>query len=207
MKGHHPGRHFIQDDPQRIDVAARVHFLSAALLGGHIGRRTGDGPTLGQLATPRYFGQAEICEQRPVGLRQQDVAGFDVPMHDPLFVGILQRAGHLIDQPAHLFWSHGFPQQLAQSAGFHELHDDVGGVALFSVVNHHQDIRVPQAGDGLCLTPEAFEEGVVLFRVVGRHHLDRHITVQGGLVGLEDGGHTSLADLGNDPVPAQLSAD
>ena len=66
--------------------------FATGLLGTHVGRRPGVAWPLAEVLLPQ--GQAEIGHERLAAGVEQDVARLDVPMDQPLLVGVVQRLGH-----------------------------------------------------------------------------------------------------------------
>jgi len=97
-EGRLTGQAFVQHTTEREDVGAAVHVLDARLLGRGVERRpdelAGGGEPLARALQP---GDAEV---RDLGLArgQHDHVGWlDVPVHDAVAVGVVQRARHLGD--------------------------------------------------------------------------------------------------------------
>ena len=85
---------FVEDHAQAEDVAAAIDPMPFAtgLLRTHVGGRPGVAWPLAHVLLSQ--GQPEIRHERLAALVEQDVAGLDVPMHQPLLVGVVQRLGH-----------------------------------------------------------------------------------------------------------------
>ena len=85
---------FVEDHAQAEDVAAAIDPMpfATSLFGTHVGRRPGVAWPLAHVLLPQ--GQPEIRHERLAALVEQDVARLDVPMHQPLLVGVVQRLGH-----------------------------------------------------------------------------------------------------------------
>jgi len=66
--------------------------FATGLLGTHVGGRPGVAWPLAHVLFPQR--QPEVPDERLAALVEQDVAGLDVPMHQPLLVGVVQRLGH-----------------------------------------------------------------------------------------------------------------
>ena len=85
---------FVEDDAQAEDVAAAIDPMpfAAGLLRTHVGGRPGIAWPLAHILLPQ--GQPEIGHERLAALVEQNVARLDVPMHQPLLVGVVQCLGH-----------------------------------------------------------------------------------------------------------------
>jgi hypothetical protein len=100
-----PGQQFVQQHPQRVDIAARIHVQAAhlCLLRAHISRRAdelleGRKEGLVGQSTLRRLGDPEVDHlgnRHAVMQRHQDVRRLDVPMNNPLLVRMLDRPAHL----------------------------------------------------------------------------------------------------------------
>jgi hypothetical protein len=148
-------------------------------------------------------GQPEI---RHIGLAvgvQQDVAGLDVPVDQPLAMSGVQRPGHHRHQ-FHGF-RHGRPvvlDPLRQRAAFDVLrHDEKGAILGAAHVMHGNDMRVVEAGDGAGF-------GQVGFGVFGPgnksgvRHLDGDRPLQLLVVGQVDDTEAASAQDSLHPVAA-----
>ena len=85
-KGRPPGQRFVEDCPERIDVAAFIDLIdvSRGLLGRHVVRRADDraGPR-GRRFAAWHLGQTEIADVgSPRGV-EQNVRRLEVAMHEP----------------------------------------------------------------------------------------------------------------------------
>ena len=101
--------------------------------------------------------QPEVEQFHPSRLRDHDVAGFQIPMHHTLPVGLVQRVGNLdgvfeclIERQPSLF------QPLLECLALDVLHDEVVNPVLFADVVERADVGVVQAADSSCFTLEAF---------------------------------------------------
>ena len=102
-EGRRPGQQFVEQHPQAVDVAARIHIQTThlGLLRAHVGRRAnhravvGEDGLLGQVLVGG-FGHAEVNDhghRHAAVERDQDVGGLEVPVNDPLLVRALDRLG------------------------------------------------------------------------------------------------------------------
>ena len=94
LNGRRPDQQFVEDDAQAEDVAAAIDPMPFAtgLFRTHVGGRPGVARPLAHVLLSQ--GQPEIGHERLAALVEQNVARLDVPMHQPLLVGVVQRLGH-----------------------------------------------------------------------------------------------------------------
>ena len=88
--------------------------------------------------------------------QHHDVAGFDVPVHDALLMGVVQPVAHLSHDREPVFERQAVvADDLAQLPAVEQLHDDEEApVVLAHLVDRH-DVRMAQPGAGLGLAEEA----------------------------------------------------
>jgi hypothetical protein len=89
------GQHFKDDDPQGVDIAAAVHFISLGLFRTHVSRGADDsaaGDGSGALGLGD-FGNAEIGNIGFADMVEEDVARFQVAMDDAFCMGFIERTG------------------------------------------------------------------------------------------------------------------
>ena len=95
LVGQLAGEQFVQDDAQAVDVAAVIECFAFNLFRTHVRHVPKLPPSplsSGEKAIPKSV------EQRPAVVVEQDVRRLDVPVNEPLPVGIGQRLGDLGDQ-------------------------------------------------------------------------------------------------------------
>ena len=94
-------QHFVEHDPQAVDVGPGVEFLAQALLWGHVVRRTDHAPGLRQVVQDAQVPQPRDPEVQHLhagsGTRERDddVVRLDVAMDDVLLVRRVQRTADL----------------------------------------------------------------------------------------------------------------
>ena len=84
-----PGEELVEDEAERVDVAARRDFAAGELLGRHVGGRAG---------AQRFAGrsrQAEIGDADPAVAVEHDVGGLQIAMDDAAIVRRGQARAHL----------------------------------------------------------------------------------------------------------------
>ena len=135
----------INNHSQRIHVGAAVHIhLAASLLGRHITRRpdhvAGSGQILGGIAHP---GDAKVGDKGVAFLVDHDVRGLEIPVHDPLAVGIIERRGHLVKHVQHFLGRKPVGlHHLLEGAALQEAHHNVRGVVRSIKVIDRQEVGV-----------------------------------------------------------------
>ncbi len=216
-----PGGHLVEGGSEREDVASRVGLLSFELLGSHVlegaekrslgrhGRRVRrhcGKPGQDRRRRSRFpFGKAEIQELHS-RLRHHDVAGLQVPVHDPLPVRLVESVGDLEAVTQNQLGrkrASGEPRR--ERLAFEVLHDDVVGFALAADVVQGADVRVGDRRDRLRLPLEALAKlGVA--RESFRKDLDRDLAAESRVLRLVDLAHPSRADRREDLVGAEARA-
>ena len=149
---------------------------------------------------------AEVDEVREVVVVHQDVGRFDVAVHQPGLVGVVQRRRDLLDDRhrARRVERSGVEQGLQVDA-VDQPHGHVQAtVDLADVVDRH-DVGIVQACRGAGLAAEPLLEIGVLGEV-GEQHLQRHDAVDGGVVGAPHLAHAAAAQQLDQPVAAERRA-
>ena len=195
------GEQLVQQAAGRVQVAAGIDPLAPGLLRRQVLGGTDDlrGLRHGGLGVADRPGDAEVHHLDLAIAGQHHVAGLDVAVHDPVAVAVVQGAQHPVgdlqgplgQQPAVL------PEQVAQGAAVHILHDDVGdvrpvGVVLAGVV-YRDDRRVVQRGGRLGLAAEPCLERLVPGQVLAEG-LHRDDAVQADIPCPVHLGHAAPAD-------------
>ena len=107
-------QHFVEDDPEAVDVGTAVHGLDPGLLRGQVIRSADDGAVHGDVGlTLEVLGNSIICQHRYAVLPEQNVAWLYVAMDDTLLVRNLQRITDGGEDLQSVFGSHaGLDAQL-----------------------------------------------------------------------------------------------
>ena len=156
-----PGRHFVEDNAKRKQIAARIKFFAARLFRRHINRSPRNDTDRGQrilirsilirghALVARQFGQAEVENFHLSGLRDKQIGRFDVAMNDALGVKRLQRLRHLYRDVKQFFELQRLPMNaLLQALPFQLLHHDEGMPAVVLDVMDGANVRMVQARRG-----------------------------------------------------------
>ena len=201
--GCRPDQQLVEDHAQAEDVAAAIDPMPFAtgLLGTHVGGRPGVAWPLADVLLPQ--GQPEIGHERLAAPVEQDVARLDVPMHQPLLVGVVQRLGHRRHQfDRFVDRKPGLLEPRGEVGAVDVLRDDEAGAVLGAadIVDGH-DVRVVEVGDGAGF-------GQVGFGVFGPshqlavRHLDGDEPLQLVVVGQVDEAESRLG-----PAPSRSGSD
>ena len=84
-----PGEHFVQDHAQAEDIGPAVHPVpfTAGLFRAHVRRRPGERRASAEVLRPQ--GEAEVGDIRFAVRVKEDVPGLDVPVDDPVVMGVV----------------------------------------------------------------------------------------------------------------------
>ena len=204
-----PGRHLVEQDPQREEVRARVDAVAPHLFRRHgAGRaqnlpgRRERGLAVGGNHRP---GEAEVEDLHVARRRHHHVLGLEIAVHDALGVRFGQTLGDLPTMgqddtdgqrtpAAHL---------LGQGRALDVFHDEPVVAVLVEDVEDLDNGRVREAGDGPRLTAKPCPARSALG--VGTHLLDGHPAIKAPIVRLVDGSHAALAEQLVEAVGAEVS--
>ncbi len=211
-----PRQHLEQDAGQAVDVAAAVHRAAGDLLGRHIVERADEladagepGQRQGLLRQPEV-GEIGVLGAVAVGaLGDEDVARFDVPVHQVVRMGGVQRGGDLEGDPAGGLQRQRSVavEQRPQIPPPDVAHRDVEHAVGLPGLEDRHDVRVVDRRGHPRFMGEAPAEGVVPGEL-GRQQLHRHGTAEPQIFRAVDHRHPAPADLVleqvlGDPAPAQ----
>ena len=145
-----PDQQLIEDDAQAEEVAAAIDPVSFApcLFRTHVGGRPGVTWSLAHILFAQR--QAEIPDKRLATLVEQDIAGLDVPMHEPLLVGVMQRLRHRRHQfDGFVQRQPGLLEPGGEVGAIDVLRDDVAGAVFGATdIEDRNDVRMIEVGDG-----------------------------------------------------------
>src|SRR4028119_788854 len=164
-EGQLAGKRLVEDNAQRVQVARRSHAIAPSLLWGQVGRGAQGQVRLGHRLRgggPRY---AEIRHLYPGRGVQQHVLGLDVAVDYTSVVRDAEGLGHARAYPGGLPGVQGGPfgDAILERPTGDVLHGHVVGAVLVtpSIVDL-DDARVVEGGGVFSLTPEAFDELLVV---------------------------------------------
>ena len=166
VEGWLAGEALLEHAGEGVEVSTPVQGLLADLLGSNVVGRAGEVAALERargtdLAAEPEVGQVDVLAAA-LG-RDEHVGGLDVPVHEAVFVGDIQRFGHLVEQPD---GTGGLePSLLAEEplevGALHVAHGDVElPVALGRVVDG-QHVRMVDRGGELGLAQQPLLEALV----------------------------------------------
>ena len=196
--------HFVGDHADAVEIGTAVELLPARLFRAHVARRSERAPGIRHaMALVARERDAEVGQQRPVGLVEQDVLGLHVAMHDVLRV----RVGERLRDRAHDARDLGrlraqvAMREVAVRQVRHRVVQQTAARAPDLV--DRDDVRMIQARDGARLALEAFGQ-LLRHRVLVREHLQRHLALQRQLDREVDLGHAAFAETAHDAVARDL---
>ena len=199
-----PRQHLVEHGPEGEEVGPAVRVFALELLRRHIRVSPQDRPDLGEgsmlggygrrrcggvrRVSPPQLGQPEVQELRP-RLRQHDVARLQVPVHDALPMGRVQRLGDLDGALERLLQrQRPLLQPLGEGLALQVLHHQVVDTVFLAHVVERADVGVGQTGNGLGLPLEALPENGVGGKL-GGEDLQGDGAVQAGVLRPVDFAH------------------
>ena len=177
LERHLAREQLIDDDRQRVEVAAAIERLAARLLGRHIGGRTlHEGVALAFAAPAPREAKIDDLGHEPAGGggAQEDVRGLDVAMDDVVAVGLREGLRDLAGEVHHLLdGERGALAQhhVEQRAAVDQLHRDERRPGELAEVVDGDDVRVDDPRQGAGLGLEAVDVDVVA--ALGPDELER----------------------------------
>ena len=199
-----PARRLVEDEPERVEVAALVDALARRLLRGHVGERAHDVARARERLVAGEVGDAEVGQLgRAVGraraVGDHHVLRLDVAVDDAALVGVLERVGEREPDPQHVAVGDlAGGLELRQRAAAHELGDEEARAVLLAGVEDGDDPGVVEAGDGVGLAA-----GAVVGAAVGGDRLDRHGAPEALVARLVDRAEAARADARTQSVAPQ----
>jgi hypothetical protein len=150
----------MHDEAERVLIRGRTRASVLRLFGADVARRPDEVRKAGVSECAR---DPEVDDANVTARRQEDVAGLDVPVNDPVAVSRGERASgeggdaqHLRDRkrPALL-------EDLREIRPINQLHDDELDAAVGPGVEDRGDVRVGKRGSAPRFSAEPPEEGAV----------------------------------------------
>ena len=184
-----PGQRLVEHRAEREDVGACARLLSLELLRGHVLERAEDRPIGRESPRPcpplvasldrgcDGTGKPEI-EQLGARARHDDVARFQVTVHDAVPVRLIESVGDLNRKPQRLLNGQGpAREQLGERLALQVFHDEKVDSVLAADVIERADVGVIQTGDspGLPLEPQL---PLRVLRPVARQYLEGNAAPQ-----------------------------
>ena len=140
----------------------------------------------------------------PKVLRHENVRRLEILMDDPGIVQGGHAAAHLVEDADRLV-DREHPalvlhEPVVQVVALDVLHRDVGRALVLAHVEHLHDVHVPHAGHRSRLGNET-RATVVGEPAVATDQLERDVSVQHLITGVQHDAHAARAELGEDAVP------
>ena len=201
---HPTGEAFVEHEAERVDVGATVEAFAADLFGRQVLGGAHHHVVAGEVfvAGVEPFRDPEVGEQdAPVG-GDEDVAGFDVAVHEAAAVRLVECAR---DRGADVDREFGAEsllrvEQLAEALAVDELHHDGLASVVDDDVVDGDDVGVAQSGDRDRLAPEPLgDDGVG--GEVGLEPFDRDLAIEVDVGGHPHLGHAALPDSAFELIP------
>ncbi len=188
----------VQHAGKAVLVTASIDLRRArGLLRAHVGRGTDDRTRLGQRLGAALV---ECSRDAKVGdhgraTRQQDILWLDVPMHDPVAVGVTECARHLYDDAEGVLLRELLltTEAIAQRLSLHERHDVVQKTLRLPRVVKGQDMRMLQPRGDFDFARKAFRAD--LRRELWVDDFNRDLAVVFYILGAKHGGHAPAPQL------------
>ncbi len=197
-----PAQQLVQDDAERVDVAAFVGGHTLGLLraevGGGADHRAGPGQLLGVVECP---GDAEVGHLHRAVSGEHDVARLHVPVEHARQVGDSQCGCHFggdFRRPPREKRTFG-AADVAQRPSLDDLHDHVIGVVVLTPVEDRDDVRVAEVGGGLGFAAEAGDKLLVAGEL-GVQDFDSYLAPQEQVFSSEDITHSTSGQMADEAV-------
>ena len=209
--GEFAGQQFIQNDAQRVDVAAGIDFcwIPQHLFRAHVSQGPHQLANVGLPGCVRIRvgkpGNSEVKDAGLTGFIDQDVGWFQVTVDKAALMGMLHGIADFRDQLQPLAWIELVGLAIGeQSLAMDQFHGEVGlvteGRFRGAGVVDLRDPRVLQSAKGLRFVLKSTQH--LSSGVAGADDLERDSALWMLLLGLVDGSHAALAKQAKDPVAA-----
>ena len=225
-KGERARCHFVEDDAEREEVAARVEVFAADLLGRHVGDGAECAAGAGEMSFVRSlccggigngvgtdgsgagnFGEAEVENFRAATLGDENVCGLDVAVNDASVVSGVEGVGAVDADFEEAFeFQRARGDEVLQRGAVEEFHCDKGAAVVFADVVDGADVGMIQRGGGACFTFEAFERLWVVGEIVGEK-FEGDEAAEARVFGFVDHAHSATAEFFDDAVMRDCLAD
>ena len=159
LNGNLSGQHLEEHDAQRVDVRLTGHRPAEGLLGGDVVGRPEHPPVCRQALLGQRAGDPEVGDQGPAVAVDEDVLRLHVAMDDVRVVGRAERTRELdrVSDGLRDLEPSEPADALFERLALDVLEDDVRRPVVLAGVDHRDDVRVAEPGDGPRLAPEALE--------------------------------------------------
>ena len=208
------GRHLVEHDAEREEIASRIERILTNAFGRHVVRGTqrpaGDGRSverrrreIGEADAP---GQSEIEHLHVAGPADEDVARLDVPVDDAARVRGGERSRDRradVDDPRRV---ERLPKhEPLQIHPVEQFHHDERTLSVLANLEDRADVRMLQLRDDLRLAPEP-THGVRISGGFVRQQFDGDVPWPCQVLGLVDHAHAAAPDGLDQPVMRDLFA-
>ena len=176
IKGQMTREHLVHHDAHRVDVTGAVGLVSFCLLRADIMHAAHCLTGQHLVICPGNTGNAEVHHAQLAVIQQHNILGLDIPVHDAVGVGMLQRLEDLGDEV------HGLPagklaaplvEVLPQGHAVHIFHNNILQMVVDRDIVHLNDIGVIQQRDGLGFVFKAAHK-IRVVHILPPQHLDGH---------------------------------
>ncbi len=199
--GELPHQHLVEDEPERVEVAARVerHLLSE-LLGRHVTRCAHDRARVGErrlaVLLPEGLGHPEVEHLRVVGrpvdvAEDEEVLRLEVAMEDPRLVRG-RHAGQRRHQELHRLGrlERSFVEHLPEALALEVVHHEEDRAVVIADVEHAHHVRMREPSH----RPRFAEKTLAALRVVFEEPLHGHRAARDAMTGAIDNTHPAAAE-------------
>src|SRR5665213_1852294 len=190
------GEHLVEDDAERVDIAATVDRSTLGLFGREVRRGSHDRTFFGQLVFDRHrLGDAEVGDLYLAIARDQNVARLDVAVNDTVAMRVTEGRRDLRYQSRRMRRRERSPaaQHVGERRAVHQFHDNEVRAVVFAPVKDRHDVRMREVRRRLGFATEALDEQRVgaEFRI---QSFQGHRTIEKGVLRPIDNGHTAAGD-------------
>ena len=218
LKRQSAGRHFVHHHAEREQIAAPVDVLPERLLRRHVRDRAQRRPRARQIPLRWFhrwqlrrpyssdscalihFGEPKVQNLGVSAIGHENVCRLDVPVHDPLRVGGVERVGNLRAQFQHRIDGQRLSaDSMLQRLPFQKFHGQERLALSFLDVVNRADVRVVERRGGARFSLEPLQRLPVFCEVL-RQKLQRHPSTQFRVFGLVDHTHAATTEFLDDAV-------
>jgi hypothetical protein len=159
-KGHFAGQQFVDNDAERIDVAARIYLFGPCLFRAHVLGRSHNQAGAGCRSRGLAFEllrDTEVHEANETFGVTHDIGRLEISMNYPSLMYRTQTIGDLLRYAARLGQRHppALPQELLKVDSSDILHYDVSEMAVLAVFVDRADVSVADSSRQPDFIPES----------------------------------------------------